>query len=165
MALSLIPHGIQARRQAVQHSIVKRSAMANTGLGAVSGTEGAAQTRGVTQQDFLRILSTQLTFQDPLKPMDNQQFMAQMAQFSALEQSRMANDKMDSLLALQSANQSLGLIGKTVEVSTQNGGVPGQVTTVSFASGQPLLTVKTASGELMTDIGLSQISLVRGSAA
>ena len=139
--------------------------MANTGLCAVSGTEGAAQTRGVTQQDFLRILSTQLTFQDPLKPMDNQQFMAQMAQFSALEQSRMANDKMDSLLALQSANQSLGLIGKTVEVSTQNGGVPGQVTTVSFASGQPLLTVKTASGELMTDIGLSQISLVRGSAA
>ena len=59
--------------------------------------------RGLTQADFLRILSTQLTFQDPMKPMDSTRFMAQMAQFSALEQSRQSNDKLDTLLAFQSA--------------------------------------------------------------
>ncbi|MCD4487133.1 flagellar hook capping protein [Chromobacterium vaccinii] len=137
--------------------------MATTGLG-ISGSDSIAQTRGITQQDFLRILSTQLTFQDPLKPIDNQQFMAQMAQFSSLEQTRMSNEKLDTLLAQQAANQSIGLIGKTVEVQTANGNVAGQVTTISFSSGQPMLTVKAASGELMTDVALTQVALVRGSA-
>ncbi|MGY8627982.1 flagellar hook assembly protein FlgD [Chromobacterium violaceum] len=138
--------------------------MATTGLG-IAGSDNIAQTRGITQQDFLRILSTQLTFQDPLKPIDNQQFMAQMAQFSSLEQTRMSNEKLDTLLAQQAANQSLGLIGKTVEVQTANGNVAGQVTTISFSSGQPMLTVKASNGELMTDVSLTQVALVRGSAA
>lgn len=137
--------------------------MATTGLG-ISGSDNIAQTRGITQQDFLRILSTQLTFQDPLKPIDNQQFMAQMAQFSSLEQTRMSNEKLDTLLAQQAANQSIGLIGKTVEVQTANGNVAGQVTTISFSSGQPMLTVKAVSGELMTDVALTQVALVRGNA-
>lgn len=138
--------------------------MASVGLGS-SGTDsvGSVSARGITQQDFLRILSTQLTFQDPLKPMDNQQFMAQMAQFSSLEQTRMSNEKLDTLLVLQAANQSLGLIGKTVEVTTASGSTPGQVTTISFADGQPVLTVKATSGELLTGVSLSQVSLVRGS--
>lgn len=138
--------------------------MASVGLGG-SGADsvGSVSARGITQQDFLRILSTQLTFQDPLKPMDNQQFMAQMAQFSSLEQTRMSNEKLDTLLALQAANQSLGLIGKTVEVTTVSGSTSGQVTTISFVDGRPVLTVKTPSGELLTDVSLSQVSLVRGS--
>ncbi|POZ63771.1 flagellar hook capping FlgD N-terminal domain-containing protein [Chromobacterium alticapitis] len=138
--------------------------MATTGLG-ISSSDSVAQTRGITQQDFLRILSTQLTFQDPLKPIDNQQFMAQMAQFSSLEQTRMSNEKLDTLLSQQAANQSLGLIGKTVEISSANGNVAGTVTTISFSNGQPMLTVKATSGELMTDVSLTQVALVRGSAS
>lgn len=136
--------------------------MASNGLG-IQGASGVTQTKGITQDDFLRILSTQLTFQDPLKPIDNQQFMAQMAQFSSLEQSRAANEKMDTLLSLQSASQSVGLIGKTVEVQTSSGTSAGEVTTISFSTGQPVLTVKTPSGELLTNISPSQVSLVRGS--
>lgn len=136
--------------------------MASNGLG-IQGASGVTQTKGITQDDFLRILSTQLTFQDPLKPIDNQQFMAQMAQFSSLEQSRAANEKMDTLLSLQSASQSVGLIGKTVEVQTSSGTSAGEVTTISFSSGPPVLTVRTASGELLTNISPSQVSLVRGS--
>lgn len=136
--------------------------MASNGLG-IQGASGVTQTKGITQDDFLRILSTQLTFQDPLKPIDNQQFMAQMAQFSSLEQSRAANEKMDTLLSLQSASQSVGLIGKTVEVQTSSGTSAGEVTTISFSSGQPVLTVRTPSGELLTNISPSQVSLVRGS--
>ncbi|GGY28881.1 flagellar hook assembly protein FlgD [Paludibacterium paludis] len=138
--------------------------MANYGLGATPGADGiAGQTKGLTQKDFLKILSTQLTLQDPLKPMDNQQFMAQMAQFSALEQTRMGNEKLDAMLAQQAAAQSLGLIGKTVEVASAGGTATGVVTTVSFARGEPRLTVKTAGGELLNDISLSLVSLVRSS--
>jgi len=46
-------------------------------------------------QDFMKILLTQLTYQDPLKPMDNQQFMSQIAQFTTLEQSQQLNEKID----------------------------------------------------------------------
>ena len=47
-----------------------------------SGTNLRAN--GMNQEDFLKILLTQLTYQDPMKPMDNQEFMAQMAQFTSL---------------------------------------------------------------------------------
>ena len=48
----------------------------------------APGTRVLGLQDFLQVLLTQLSWQDPLKPMDNQTFMAQMAQFTALEQTQ-----------------------------------------------------------------------------
>ena len=54
----------------------------------------------VTQEDFLQILLTQLRFQDPLKPVDNQQFVAQLAQFSALEINRQQSEKIDTLLQI-----------------------------------------------------------------
>jgi flagellar basal-body rod modification protein FlgD len=133
-----------------------------SGLG-ITGQNSIPQSKGITQEDFLRILSTQLSFQDPLKPIDNQQFLAQMAQFSALEQSRMSNEKMDTLLTFQAASQSVGLIGKTVEVQAASGTSSGEVTTISFSTGQPVLTVKLPSGELLTHISPSQINLVRRS--
>lgn len=132
-----------------------------SGLGVAA--QSSVTTKGVTQEDFLRILSTQLSFQDPLKPIDNQEFLAQMAQFSSLEQSRMANEKIDTLLSFQSANQSVALIGKTVEVQADSSTASGEVTTITFTSGQPVLTVKLPSGELLANISLSQVNLVRGS--
>jgi flagellar basal-body rod modification protein FlgD len=120
-----------------------------------------AQDSVVNQQEFLQILLTQLQFQDPLKPLDNQEFLAQLAQFTSLEQTRQVGEKLDSLLLIQSATQSIGLIGKTVEVSSSGGTAVGQVTTLKFNAGQPLLTVQTTDGSFLTDVSLSQISLVR----
>ena len=108
------------------------------------------------QDDFLRILLTQLRFQDPLKPVDNEQFIAQLAQFSALEINRQQSDKVDTLLSIESVNQSLALIGKTVEIG---GGLSGTVSAVTYSSGEPRLTVKTSAGSL-TDIHLTDVSLV-----
>lgn len=119
------------------------------------------QAVGVSQEDFFRILVNQLSFQDPLKPIDNQAFIAQIAQFTALEQTRQLNDRVDTLLNIQSATQSIGLLGKTVEVTTATGSTVGQVTTLQFEAGQPLLTVRTAEGQTLTGIGLSRISVVR----
>ncbi len=63
------------------------------------------------QSDFLRLLTTQLTLQDPLEPADNEEMLAQMAQFSNLAASTESNStladisaKMDDLIAAQEAS-------------------------------------------------------------
>lgn len=113
------------------------------------------------QEQFLRVLLAQLKFQDPLKPMDNQQFLAQMAQFSALAQTSQLNSRIDSLLSIQSATQSIGLIGKSVEVQSASGVRVGTVASLAFVNGQPSLTVNAGSGELLTGVTLSEITVVR----
>lgn len=122
---------------------------------------GDLQQSSLGQEQFLKILLSQLKFQDPLKPMDNQQFLAQMAQFSALAQTSQLNTRIDSLLTIQSATQSIGLIGKTVEVQSSSGAHVGTVESLAFSSGQPSLTVNVGAGELLTGVSLSQISIVR----
>src|SRR4030095_3696524 len=87
------------------------------------------QTLGVSQEDFFKILITQLQFQDPLKPIDNQAFIPQIAQSTSLEQSRQTNDRIDSLLTIQAATQSIGLLGRTVEIDTAKGPGGGAVNT------------------------------------
>ncbi len=73
------------------------------------------------KDDFLRMLVTQLNNQDPLNPMDGQEFAAQLAQFSSLEQLSQINDNLDlslqsDLLLSQSIanNMAVGLIGREV---------------------------------------------------
>lgn len=132
------------------------------GGGTSSVTQAAdLQSSTLGQEQFLKILLAQLKFQDPLKPMDNQQFLAQMAQFSALAQTSQLNDRVDTLLTIQSATQSVGLIGKTVQVDTTSGAQVGTVGSLTFSDGQPNLTVTTTAGEVLTGIRLSQISVVR----
>ncbi|MBP2642423.1 MAG: flgD [Firmicutes bacterium] len=85
------------------------------------------------KDDFLKLLVTQLRYQDPLKPMDDTQFVSQMAQFSSLEQ--MHNLNTTSLL-----NQATNLIGKTVNWAADDGSVSsGAVKSVKVVDGQPQL--------------------------
>ncbi|MEJ2610282.1 MAG: flagellar hook capping FlgD N-terminal domain-containing protein [Candidatus Thiodiazotropha sp.] len=125
-----------------------------------SGTQ-QLERAGLGQEDFLKILLAQLSYQDPLKPMDNQEFMAQFAQFSSLDQTRQSNESLDSLLLMQAANQAVGLLGKEVEVGTETGSVVGEVTSVAFNQGSPVFTVKVGDEQFLTNITLSQIVLVR----
>jgi flagellar basal-body rod modification protein FlgD len=136
--------------------------MAIEALGGINTAQTPSVAQAVvSQQDFLKILLTQLNFQDPLKPVDNEQFIAQLAQFTNLEQTRELTDGVNTLLSIQSSTQSIGLLGKTVDVSAASGPVTGTVTTIQFASGQPTLTVVAADGTILNDVGLSQVTLVR----
>jgi flagellar basal-body rod modification protein FlgD len=140
--------------------------MAIEALGAVTGSTSTSNAAGsVGMQDFVRILVSQLNNQDPLKPMDNQEFMTQLAQFTALEQSRLLNQNLEALLAVQSTTQSVGLIGRTVDVATSSGTVSGQVIQLDFSSGEPRMTVRpgtaTSAAEFLTGVRVSQISTVR----
>lgn len=57
--------------------------MAITSIGANNAATATPVNSSLGQSDFLKILMTQIQFQDPMKPMDNQEFLAQMAQFSS----------------------------------------------------------------------------------
>jgi flagellar basal-body rod modification protein FlgD len=73
------------------------------------------------KDDFLLLLTTQLRYQDPTKPMSNEQFIAQTAQFSSLEQMQEMNSSMSSLLEFQKTStkaSALALIGKKVAADT-----------------------------------------------
>ncbi|TVX97662.1 flagellar hook capping FlgD N-terminal domain-containing protein [Cohnella terricola] len=65
------------------------------------------------KDEFLQILVTQLRNQDPLQPMQDKEFIAQMAQFSSLEQ--MLNMTKEITALKQSAGMATGLIGKQIE--------------------------------------------------
>lgn len=134
--------------------------MAITSQGGASAV-GTVQGKGLDQQDFIKLLLTQLTYQDPLKPMDNQQFMAQMAQFTALQQTSELNTNMLQLIQNQAALSSVGLIGRSVDVQTAAGTMTGKVAGLSYSSGLPVITLETSSGEKLTDISLSQLINVR----
>jgi len=77
--------------------------------------------KSLGQEDFMTLLVTQLKNQDPFEPVDNAQFVSQLAQFSALEQAKSTNTKMDNLAQLQEQAAQLtglaqgsSLIGKQV---------------------------------------------------
>lgn len=131
-------------------------------IGSVTSAASATQAKPMGMEDFLKILLTQLTYQDPLKPMDNQEFMAQMAQFTSLEQTQQLNEKMTTLIANQAALQSVGLLGRTVDIGTSAGvALTGTVTALSLTGESPSLTVKTAAGAEIPEIKLSQVGAVR----
>ena len=128
----------------------------------VTSSTSALQGNSMGMEDFMKILLTQLTYQDPLKPMDNQEFMAQMAQFTSLEQTQELNEKMGLLVANQAALQSVGLIGRTVDLAVSGGGtLTGTVTALSLTGETPSLTITTSSGATLSGISLSQVTGVR----
>ena len=136
------------------------------GLPASSSTTSAA-TPAISETDFLQILLTQLQFQDPLKPVDDEQFVAQLAQFSNLEISEEQNASVQSLLTMGDAGQALSLLGKSVQVGADQGNAVGTVTAVTFASdGQPTLTLDSSgTGVATTSVSLSDITLVNDTSA
>lgn len=126
---------------------------------AASPAAGSANSLGL--QDFMKVLLTQLTYQDPLKPMDNQAFMAQMAQFTALEQSQQVNEGIRQLIGNQAALQSVGLIGRTVDVLVNGERKTGTVSTLSLQGQVPLLTLSMPGGAVVQDISLAQVVGIR----
>lgn len=130
-------------------------------LGAIAPATSGTSLSSMGLQDFMKILLTQLTYQDPLKPMDNKEFMAQMAQFTALEQSQRLNDRVQQLIENQAALQSVSLIGRSVEISTGTGKTTGTVSALSFQGAGPLLTLNLAGGSTLRDVGLDRILSVR----
>lgn len=92
------------------------------------------------KNDFLNLLVTQLRYQDPLKPVDDKEFIAQMAQFSSLEQMQNMNGSMTK-------SQAFNLIGKAVTATTTDEktlevkSVEGTVSSVKMKDGKTFVVV------------------------
>ncbi|MBX5436053.1 MAG: flagellar hook capping protein [Alicyclobacillaceae bacterium] len=115
----------------------------------VAATSGVGSTGGLDKNAFLQLLVTQMQYQDPLQPQDNTQFLAQLAQFTALEQLTNVAESEQSVLDAVNALQQLAqvaveqrMIGSRVTVQDGNGqSVSGQVTGIRFQNGVPELVV------------------------
>lgn len=134
--------------------------MASIGAVATTGSTNL-QANNLGLQDFLNVLLTQLTYQDPLKPMDNQEFMAQLAQFTALGQTQQLNSNVSALLNTQASLQSVGLIGRTIDITTDSGTVTGTVQALSLSGDTPTMTVLASTGNTLTGVTMSQLVNVR----
>lgn len=126
-----------------------------------STTSTATDAYGLDFQSLLRIVLTQLTYQDPLKPVDNFQFVSQLAQFTQIQQTESLTEQLTNLLAAQSATQATSLLGHTVDFQTGESPQSGIVRTVSFTTGQPTLTVETSGGQLVANVPIANVSTVR----
>jgi flagellar basal-body rod modification protein FlgD len=94
-------------------------------ISALSAEERLGSTTTLGKDDYLRLFVTKLANQDPLKPMEDEAFIAQLAQFSQLEQLTNMNDNLVestswSLLLSQTINNTMAtsLLGRTVRVDT-----------------------------------------------
>ena len=98
-----------------------KSAAATPPATSGTSTNTTSSTAGLASnfQTFLTLLTTQLQNQNPLDPLDTNQFTAQLVQFAQVEQQLKANDQLTSLVALQKTAQStqaLNFVGSTVAV-------------------------------------------------
>ena len=109
--------------------------------------QGTAGSGSLGKDDFLKLFVAQLQHQDPMNPMNDSEFMGQMASFSTLEQVSnlaLANEKIANSLNSTSA---IGLIGRTVSYVDANDEIhTGTVEKVSTVDGKPSLTVAGIDG-------------------
>jgi flagellar basal-body rod modification protein FlgD len=83
------------------------------------------------KDDFLKILITQLSYQDPTSPMEDKQFIAQMAQFSTLEQMTSMAGDFSRLTSMLMGNEASAALGKSVEIIEGDRAVQGIVQAVT----------------------------------
>jgi flagellar basal-body rod modification protein FlgD len=85
---------------------------------ATQAAEPSTRKTTLTQEDFLNIFTTQLKYQNPLEPLDNNQMASQMAQFSTLDALYQSNQILEAIATNQTSMHALEvsrLIGKKVE--------------------------------------------------
>ena len=83
------------------------------------------------KDDFLKLLITQLQNQDPTSPMENTEFIAQMAQFSSLEQMTNMSTEFTKLANMLNSGEAVSLLGKSVEVASGESSISGVVEAVT----------------------------------
>jgi flagellar basal-body rod modification protein FlgD len=116
------------------------TSVTNPAVNSIETTRVPKQILG--QEDFLKLLSVQFKAQDPMKPMEDTAFIAQMAQFSSLEQSQTLTQQMTQMRSNQDIVAANSYIGRQVTLDAGKGQVvKGNVTGVEITDGVPRLTV------------------------
>jgi flagellar basal-body rod modification protein FlgD len=99
------------------------------------------------KDQFLKLFVAQLQHQDPMNPMQDSDFMGQMASFSTLEQVSNMAAANAQIAANLTSTSAIGLIGRTVSYVDDNDEIQtGKVDKVTTAGGKPVLTVNGVDG-------------------
>jgi len=136
----------------------------STTAGTQAGAEpkNAGEKAAIDKEAFLKLLVAQLSNQDPLKPTEGTEFVAQLSQFAMVEQSIAQSSKLD-LISNQmgglASNEAAGLLGKSITARVDGKDVTGKVTQVSFDKGYPELRLDSGS-----TVGVSELVTVGESA-
>lgn len=117
----------------------KLAEQVNTFNRTLNDGKGAKANAALDKNDFLKILITQLSHQDPTQPMDDKAFIAQMAQFSSLEQMTNMSDGLAKVATLVAKSQAVGLLGNAVDIANGGETVTGIVEAVTAGDYPQLL--------------------------
>jgi len=122
-------------------------------------TVSSAFNSQIGQQQFLQLLAAQLTYQNPMEPMQQEDMLGQLAQFSTLSGIESLNANFEELFKLQALTQGANLVGKQVTYFSkiQQSDQSGIVESASVADGKLVLVI---NGE---KIGLDDISKIGSS--
>lgn len=141
------------------------------GVSVTSATTSSATTSAggtLDKNAFLQLLVKQMQYQDPLSPQDNTAYVAQLAQFSSLEQMTNVADSMSKLSSTVSnmdtsvlVGQLNGMIGKTVQWTDDNKVTKsGIVLGVSISDGAPSLVALAAGEKTSVSVPVSEVTLI-----
>ncbi|PBC04501.1 flagellar hook assembly protein FlgD [Mesorhizobium sp. WSM3860] len=120
----------------------------------VGATQASQQTSktAVDYQSFLKLLIAEMKNQDPTKPMDSTEYVAQLATFSQVEQSVQTNSKLDQIMQSSALSQADALIGRSI--TSADGKTTGNVASVKLAS-SGLIAVLQDGTEVPVGAGVS----------
>ena len=124
--------------------IINSAAAAQTG----NNSSIPVPTQGLSQQDFLKLLVTQMTSQDPMKPTDSQDLLSQMTQFSTLNANNALQSQLAQMQALNEFSQAGSLLGKQVSLQVDDTVAQGVVTGVDTSGNVPQIIVNGQSYSL-----------------
>ncbi|MBQ2313334.1 MAG: flagellar hook assembly protein FlgD [Treponema sp.] len=95
---------------------------------------GRTINQSLGKDDFLKLLITQLSNQDPTSPMEDTEFIAQMAQFSSLEQMTNMNANFEKMNAMLNSSQAVNTIGRAVDIDVGGVQLTGVVDAVTYGN-------------------------------
>ena len=139
-------------------SSVTNNTATNSATAADAFTSAASQT--LSEQDFLNLLVTQMTSQDPMNPMTNQDMLSQMVQFSTLQGNTAMQSTLAGVQSGQAFSEADSLIGKQVNLQTDAAGdtAQGVVSGVDLSTGTPQIIVNGQSYGLDQVLAVAPVS-------
>lgn len=121
--------------------------------------------KSLSQEDFFKLLTQQLSQQDPSKPVDNDKMLSQMASISTVEGINNMTKKFESLNTVMTSSQALQastLVGQKVLIPTNvankpaNGGIDAVISMPTSSSGDVIVNIENAAGELVRTMNIGK---------
>lgn len=144
------------------------AAAQNTGVSSTQNTNQELETErtsldgnnGLGQDAFFKILITQLQNQDPLNPMEDREFVSQMAEFSSLEKTEKLYSLLEDKLSSNQVIDNSNLIGKEITANIEGIELKGTVEAVKSSDDKVLAVVDTGS-DTISEIDINKITQVK----